>query len=457
MGLLSRIFSGSAAKAAEGEYRDGPYQVDGGWLPAKTPWNFWQMGMKPQGGSQSAMVEACVGAYAQTVAMCPGSHWRYTVQGGRKRVTNSALSRIIKQPNDYQSISDFLLNLVRNLMLEGNAYAYVVRNSRFEPIELHLTNPRNSAAILSPDGQIFYYLAGNPILDARLEGQVAVPARDVLHVRMHTDRHPLVGDSPLASTALQLAASDAAMTQQLNFFLRQSRPSFILSMPGFPNADQRAQVRASWQEQSVDMAQGGVPIIAGDIKAQQVGATAKDSQLAEILQLSDAAIANSFRVPPQILGSADKTPYASTEALMQSWRAGGLGFVLNHIEEALGLLFKLSGQPEEYVEFDTAALMRSAFKDRVEAWSSGVNSSIFGINDARADFELETLPFGDEPWMQMQDLPLSVAGKLAQDVTKAATEATISDDNTAKNARSSIVSELRSAVPLRSVNLSRAA
>jgi hypothetical protein len=33
---------------------------------------------------------------------------------------------------------------------------------------------------------------------------------------------------------------------------------------------------------------------------------------------------------------------------------------LNHIEEAFGNLFGLKGQPEEYLEFDTAALLRSA-------------------------------------------------------------------------------------------------
>jgi hypothetical protein len=51
---------------------------------------------------------------------------------------------------------------------------------------------------------------------------------------------------------------------------------------------------------------------------------------------------------------------------MQQWLASGFGFVLNHIEEALGILFKLKGQPDEYLEFDTAALQRSSFKDRVE-------------------------------------------------------------------------------------------
>jgi phage portal protein BeeE len=66
--------------------------------------------------------------------------------GGRKRVTNSALTRILKRPNPYQSISDFLLNVTRSLFVDGNAYAVALRNDRFEISELHLMNPRQCAA-----------------------------------------------------------------------------------------------------------------------------------------------------------------------------------------------------------------------------------------------------------------------------------------------------------------------
>src|SRR4051795_5914417 len=113
---LARIFWPSSAKAGEGQYRPGPYHlpISGGYLSAQAGqyWNWWQMGYDLQGSSITAMVEACVSAYAQTIAMCPGDHWRAEGNGGRDRVTNSALCRILRQPNDYQSISDFLLNLV---------------------------------------------------------------------------------------------------------------------------------------------------------------------------------------------------------------------------------------------------------------------------------------------------------------------------------------------------------
>src|ERR1700750_661015 len=151
---------------SEGAYHPGPWQlpITGGWLPAGVGdyLNWGQKGYDPVGvGTQSAMVEACVSAYSQTVAMCPGDHWRLNNKGGRDRVKNSALARILRRPDDYQSISDFMLNVTRSLYLQGNAYALALRNDRFEIDELHIMNPRLSRPLVAVSGDVFYNLAGN--------------------------------------------------------------------------------------------------------------------------------------------------------------------------------------------------------------------------------------------------------------------------------------------------------
>src|SRR5262245_29934567 len=85
-------------RAVEGEYRPGPYnlRISGFQLPDGAAINWWQEGYIPTGAPRSALIEACVNAYSQTVAMCPGDHWRLNDKGGRDRITNSALSRILR-------------------------------------------------------------------------------------------------------------------------------------------------------------------------------------------------------------------------------------------------------------------------------------------------------------------------------------------------------------------------
>src|SRR5215467_11913736 len=419
-GLLERI-RGFLMRAVEGQPRPGPWYlpITGGWLPANVgdKWNWWQLGYDPVSGVSSAIVEACISAYAQTVAMCPGDHWRLNAKGGRNRVTTSALSRILKHPNTYQSISDFMLNATRSLYQVGNAYALALRNDRFEIDELHLMNPRLSRPQVATTGDIFYNLAGNAVIDYRLGGEqntsLVVPQRDVLHIRLHCERwpYPLIGETPLMAAMLDIAASGAITQQQVEFYMNQARPSAVLSTDLVLDKDQVQALRDRWNEQARGLNQGGTPILTAGLKVQPWNTTAVDAQLADVMKLSEQHIALAFRVPLQILGLGG-TPYASTELLMQSWIATGLGFALNHIEEAFGLLFALKGQPDEYVEFNTAALLRSAFKDRIDGLARAVQGGIYAPNEAREVEGLERVPYGDEPRVQQQVVPLSAAGQI---------------------------------------------
>jgi HK97 family phage portal protein len=377
--------------------------------------------VQPYGG-RSAMLEACISAYSQTVPMCPGDHWRSLSNGGRERVTNSALSRIMRRPNDYQSISDFLLNLTRRLYERGETFALAVRNARAEIIELHLM--REGSATVAEDGSIFYSLQGNEIIEQRLDLSYPVPARDVLHIRLHTPRHPLKGASPIMAAALDLAMSDAALNQQIAFYLNQARPSFLLTTDLPLKREQAQELRQWWDQQTQSENAGRTPILTNGLKAQSIATSAVDAQLAEMLKMSDQNIALAMRIPLQILGIGGTT-YANTELLMQSWIGTGLGFTLNHIEEAFGQLFQLRGVPDEYLELDTRALLRSAYRERIEALARGVISGIYSPDEARASEDLPAVPggHGSEPRVQQQVVPLSYGSDMQPPTPQAATPA----------------------------------
>lgn len=407
----TRVGAGQVQRTTEGDYREGPYwlPITGGWLSQQAGQylNWWQMGYDPVRGGTTAMVEACASAYSQTIAMCPGGHWRLNDDGGRELVKNSALARILRRPNDYQTISDYLLNITRSLYLAGNSYSLALRNDRFEVASLHMMHPHHSKPLVAEDGEVFYELGGNEII-ARRSGfeKIIVPARDVLHVRLHTPVHPLKGETPIMAAAMDIAASGAMTEQQYRFFVNQARPSYVLGTEAVLTKEQVDELRVRWNEQSQGLNSGGTPILTAGLKPHPLSVSAKDASLADMLKMGDEHIALAFRIPLQILGLGG-TPFASTELLMQSWIASGFGFALNHLEEALGILFGLKGQPDEYLELSTASLLRSAFKERVEALSIGTKSGLIAPNEGRRELELPEAAFGDEPRMQQQDVPLS--------------------------------------------------
>ena len=414
--LVARV-GRSIVKAAEGQPRPGPWllPVSGGWLPANvgSSMNWWQNGYDIETGSPSAMVEACISSYSQTTAMCPGDHWLSDKDEkcGRERIATSDLARFLRYPNSYQTISDFMLNAVRSLYADGNTYALGIRNSRFEIAEMHLMDPRQSAPYVAYDGSIFFKLGGNPVIDRAIPDLDLVPARDVLHIKMNTRQYDLRGVSPLVALLRDMSVNDAIGNQQMQFYMNQARPSVVLSTDLRLDKDQTDMLRQKWDEQSKGVGIGGTPILSSGLKPYQLQISSADSQLADVMKISDARIALAYRIPLQMFGLGGG-PMGSTELLMQMWVSTGLGFCLNHLEEAIGTFFKLDGVPKEYLEFDTSALLRSAFKDRVEAYVRSVQGGIHAPNEARAAFDMEPVKYGDEPRVQQQVVPLSAAGKI---------------------------------------------
>ena len=391
--------------------------VTGGMIPSDSPWNWWQAGVSPSTFSKSAIVEGCISAYARTVAMCPGAHWRERQGGGRERVTNSALSRILQHPNAYQTNSDFMLSAVRDLYADGNAYALALRNDRFEIDELHLMRASLCRPMVAAEtGDVFYNLAGNAVIAQMLgERNLVVPQRDVLHIKLAPAEtrspYPLIGESPMIAAALDMATSGAISQQTLTFALNQARPSAVISTDLHLDRAQAEELRQRWNDQSRDMNQGRTSILSSGLKVIPWTTGGRDAQIAELLKLSDQHVAMAFGVPLQVLGLGDAR-YANAEALMTQWVASGLGFALAHVEASFDRLFRLAGEPREYTEFDTSALLRSAFKDRIAALTSGVQGGLFSPNEARAFESLAPAEYGDEPRLQAQCVPLSAAGKI---------------------------------------------
>ena len=237
-GFLTRVANSLIAKG-EGDYRPGPYYlpITGGWLPAGVGDNWWQQGYTPANlGASSSMVEACVSAYAQTVAMCPGDHWRLNGKDGRDRIKNSALARILRHPNDYQSISDFLLNATRWLYLNGNAYALALRNYALRDRRASFNGSRIcrsrasrrtarsftsfTVTILSIGGLTAKSSRRSPCATFSISGFIrltgAFPFRSI-------------GESPIVAAYSDIDVGCAIAGQQVAFYRNEARPSAVLS------------------------------------------------------------------------------------------------------------------------------------------------------------------------------------------------------------------------------------
>jgi HK97 family phage portal protein len=382
---------------------------DGG-IPVSWPSNWFQLGYKPLNSTGGSVIEACISAYARTVAQCPGRHYRVDEYGVKTYVPFSALSEALHQPNDFQTISDFLLNLVYQLYLNGNAYVVASedRTKMFllDPRQTHVSRVQGT-----PD--VFYSTGGMFAETMSPDGSnVLIPERYVGHIRLHTPQDPLIGVTPIQAAAASVATNNAIGTHQAAFFTNASRPSGVLTTDMELTKDQMIMLRQAWEDQSKALNSGGVPILSNGIKWEAMSMSNQDAETVAALKYTVEDISRVFGVPPMMINSMENATFNNAESLMQFWLASGLGFLVNHIEKALAKLYRLpAGQG---VELDTEVLLRSDLKARMEAFGDAVTKGIYSPNDVRQREGLPAVEGGNMPRVQQQMIPLDAPPNTAQ-------------------------------------------
>ena len=376
-----------------------------GSVPANWPVSFWQQGFNAPGHTgKTSVVQACVDSYAQTIASVHPFHMRFNDDETKERVFSTSQARVLRRPNSYQTRSDFYLNLVESVLFHGNGYAVAQRNDRNEIVEFHLLPPLSTAPYIDEESRSIYYAIGdNPLLN--LSPDYMVPARDMLHVRLYTPRHPLVGVSPIRNVASSIAANSAITSQQAKFFENMSRPSGILSTDMKLTKDQMLQLRDAFNQQARHLNAGGIPILGNGLKWSPMSITSQDAQLVEAFHMTVEDIARAFRVPLPLINDNRHSTYNNVEQMISHWLSGGLGFLIDHIENNLDSIFNFNYK--DRVEFDVDMLLRTDFIGRVDGYTRAIQHGLMSPNEARARFSgLPQVEYGDKPIVQQQMVPL---------------------------------------------------
>lgn len=376
--------------------------------------NEWQKGGggTPPHGMLLPAAEACIARTAEVVSSIPVRHMVLDpATGTLERVVGSPQERVLRKPNEYQTYTDFMLNLVRAELTYGNGYAVRARSNGRSFDQLHLMRPHGVSYVVGDDEgvpAVFYRIGqSNGVVD--LARDIFVPARDMLHLRRHCPRNPLEGVTPLAAAALAQTTGWAASTHLAAFFTNMSRPSGVLTTDKILTRDQMGTLRAAWEEQGQLLRSGGIPILSGGLKYDKMGLTAADAEIIAAYKLTVEDIARVFGVPLAVIGDLTNASYNNSETLISHWLSTSLAFTFRHIEEALEDLFGFGEGDRLYdrMRFDVDALLRTDMRNRVEALAAGIRGGLYSVNDARRKEGLKPVPFGDEVRVQQQDVPLS--------------------------------------------------
>jgi HK97 family phage portal protein len=380
----------------------------------------WQMNKEcwgPQGIFSA--VYACIAIIAGDVSKLPPRIVKRLPNGSKEDFPQHPAARVLAYPNTYQTRVDFWGQFVASSLFTGNTYVYLVRDQRGVISEMHILDPRRVRVMLADDGSIFYNIGGMERLASLLETDF-LPSRDILHHRLLTLNHPLVGLTPLYAAGVSAMTGQTIQQNSFAFFSNMSRASGVLTAPGKISPELSSRLKSEWDVNFKGGSMGRTAVLGEGMKWEPLTISAADAQLIEQLRWSIEDVARCFRVPTYMLTDASKVSFKNAEQLARNYYSQTLQYHIESIESRIDVAFGLAGDIS--CEFDLASLLRMEFDARMSAYQVGINSGVLTINEARALEELPPAEGGSEPLVQAQYRPLSMAGEPMPSATPPAPE-----------------------------------
>jgi HK97 family phage portal protein len=377
--------------------------------------NGWQryLSLDPTLAHRIPVVASIRHLHRSAFAQLRPAHKHMAENGEITDVTTSAASRVLLLPNSYETWPDFSARLVDQWLYMGEVAVWATRNGRQEVEAMHILPREAWQLMIDPDTRaIFYGVSDSPQLLTAQDATMAIPARDVLHLRWATPRHSMVGESALAAAGVAAGIHVALSSSQAAFFAQMRRPSGVLTTEQQLKSEEMKALRAAFDEQSKNMDQGGIPLLSWGLKWSPMSITSADAEVIATLRMENEEIARTCGVPPPLIGDLSHGSVTSTETLISAWLAISLGGLIERFERALDRLFGLNGSTD-WVDLDVTALLRTDLAARMEALAKGVQGGVLTPNDARKREGLSPVDGGDEAFMQRQMVPVNLLGDLA--------------------------------------------
>lgn len=319
-------------------------------------------------------------------------------------------------PNEYETGPEHNARIGDMWVTNGEVLIWGIRNDRNEVASRHIVPWRTWTPFVDNETkEIFYGINQSGELLTPSDATVMVPARDVMHLRWATPRHPLIGEGPWACAGHAVGMQVALTASQYAFYKNQRRPSGVLSTEQPLNKAQMQLLRESFDAQSKSLNAGGVPILAYGLKFDQMGINPDVARVLESLRMGNEELARCAGVPPPLIGDLTHTaPGNTTEALMSWWLALSLGGLINRLESSTDRLYGLNSR-SAWIDLDTTELLRMELGKRMEALGKGIQNGILSIDEARSRSleNLSPVKGGDGVFMQRQMTPVTLLADLA--------------------------------------------
>lgn len=274
-----------------------------------------------EGYQKNVIVFRCVNLISRGLSSVPWLLYRGDVE-----LVQHPLLDLLNSPSLRQAGAAFMEAVVGYLLLSGNTYIEAVLDHEGVPTELHPLRPDRIKIIPGSGGMPIgyeYSVGGSRKI---ISCDPVTGQSSILHMKTFHPLNDWYGMSPIEAAAQSIDQHNAVAGHNLALLQNGGRPSggLIVRPPPHSRAmseEQRESLRQDLREVYAGHKNAGqILVLEGDCDWREMGLSPKDLDFIEGKNLSAREIAQSYGVPPMLVGVPGDATFANyKEARFHLW------------------------------------------------------------------------------------------------------------------------------------------
>jgi len=335
---------------------------------------------------QTAAVYACIRVLSEAIASLPLQLYKYNGKGAVVADDHPLYDVLHSVPNAEMTSFVFRETLMSHLLLYGNAYAQIIRDSTGQIKELYPLLPDKMDVSRNEAGEIYYtYWREKDEANSEDKGSgVTLRYDEVLHIP-GLSFDGLTGYSPIALAKNVIGMAIATEDYGAAFFRNGATPGGILEHPGSLNKEAPEEIRNTWEGLFVGKGAHRIAVLEDGMKFHVVGIPPDQAQFLETRRYQLNEIARIFRVPPHMIGDLERSTFSNIEQQSLEFLKYSVDPWLKRWEQQMEKTLLTPAERKTHeIRFNVDGLLRGDYMTRMRGFAIARQNGWMSANEIRS-------------------------------------------------------------------------
>jgi HK97 family phage portal protein len=285
--------------------------------------------------------------------------------------------------------------VVASMLVSGNSYTRVFRDSKGEPVNLVVLDPTTVEVKRSAIGRKVFIVTGE---------EKPLTSDDIIHLIDLAEPGSLVGISRVMKLKDALGVASALQSYAARFFGQGATTQGVIEVPGEVTAEQAKNLQEGFDSRHRSWRNAHkTGILSGGAKYVSTQVENNAAQFLESRRFAVEEMARAFNIPLHMMGIPDTASYASVEQNNLQFVSHTLRPILEKIEWGYSRLLPNNA----FIKFNFNALLRGDLQSRATSYSIMTQAGIMSVNDVRRLEDYSPVEEGDQHRVPLANVALT--------------------------------------------------